>query len=197
MKNSVEKIRKAALAELDSAVSSRALDEVRVKYLGRNGKVTLLLKEISKVPKDDRPGFGQMVNRLKNEVSAAIDEKAGKLAASEEEELLRSSELDVTLPGRRPLVGKKHIITQTMDELLDILADMGFSTEYGPEVESDFYNFEALNFPPDHPARDMQDTFFITDDLLLRTHTSPTQIRVMEKTKPPLRVAMPGKCFRN
>ena len=171
MKNSVEEIRKAALAELDSAVSSRALDEIRVKYLGRNGKVTLLLKEISKAPKDERPRFGQRVNQLKNEVSAAIDEKAGKLAAFEEEERLRSSELDVTLPGRRPLVGKKHIITQTMDELLDILADMGFSIEYGPEVESDFYNFEALNFPPDHPARDMQDTFFITDDLLLRTHT--------------------------
>ncbi len=194
---SIEQIREAALAEAGSATSAGVLDDVRVKYLGRSGKVTLLLREISRLPKEERPSFGQSVNKLKVEVAKAIDEAAETLARRDEGESLRSSALDVTLPGRRPLVGSRHIITQTMEEILDILTDMGFTIEYGPEVESDYYNFEALNFPPDHPARDMQDTFFITDSLLLRTHTSPTQIRVMEKTEPPLRVAMPGKCFRS
>ena len=197
MKDSIDEMRKNALSELETAGSTRELDIVRVKYLGRSGRITLLLKEISKLPGEEKPRFGKMVNLLKKDVSQAVEEKSAGLATKEEEERLRSSVLDVTLPGRRPLIGKKHIITQTMDEILDILAEMGFSIEYGPEVESDFYNFEALNFPHDHPARDMQDTFFITDDLLLRTHTSPTQIRVMEKTEPPLRVAMPGKCFRS
>ena len=197
MKDSVDQVRKDAFSELEAAGSTGELDAVRVKYLGRNGKITFLLKEISKLPAEDKPKFGQRVNLLKREVSQAVEEKSAALAVEEEKERLLSSALDVTLPGRRPLIGKKHIITQTMDEILGILAEMGFSIEYGPEVESDFYNFEALNFPHDHPARDMQDTFFITDDLLLRTHTSPTQIRVMEKTGPPLRVAMPGKCFRS
>jgi phenylalanyl-tRNA synthetase alpha chain len=197
MHEQLDDIRKSAFAELAAAKTSRELDDIRVKFLGRNGAVTHLLREISKVAEAERPRFGQSVNQLKNELTAAFEEKSASISSEEEQERVRSSALDITLPGRRPLLGKRHIITQTMEDMLGILSYMGFSIEYGPEVESDYYNFEALNFPPDHPARDMQDTFFINDTLLLRTHTSPTQIRVMEKKKPPIRVAMPGKCFRN
>jgi phenylalanyl-tRNA synthetase alpha chain len=197
MNKQLDEIRTSVLAEIKSASTSREIEEIRVKYLGRNGMVTHLLREISKVPAEERPRFGQAVNELKNSLTAAIDEKNVAITASEELEHQRSSALDITLPGRHPFIGKKHLVTQTMEEMLEILSYMGFSIAYGPEVESDYYNFEALNFPADHPARDMQDTFFINDTLLLRTHTSPTQIRVMEKKKPPIRVVMPGKCFRN
>jgi phenylalanyl-tRNA synthetase alpha chain len=197
MLEQLNEIRCLAFADLSAAKTSREVDDTRVKYLGRSGKVTFLLREISKLPEAERPSFGQMVNQLKNELIAAIDERSAIISKEEEQKQLASNALDVTLPGRRPSIGRKHIITQTMEDMLEILSYMGFSIEYGPEVESDYYNFEALNFPPDHPARDMQDSFFISDTLLLRTHTSPTQIRVMEKKKPPIRVAMPGKCFRN
>ena len=197
MKEQIDVIRKSAIEEISKASTSREVEELRIKYLGRSGQITLLLREISKVPESKRPLFGKSVNILKNEINTALEEKIAIVSSKEEEERLRLTALDVTLPGRMPLIGKKHIITQTIEEMLEILSYMGFSIEYGPEVESDYYNFEALNFPPDHPARDMQDTFFINDTLLLRTHTSPTQIRVMEKKKPPIRVAMPGKCFRN
>jgi len=187
--------------ELQTAVGEcadlRALDGVRVKYLGRKGIITELLKQIGTRPAAERRSFGAGVNELKRLATEAIEARKAELEAAETAAKVSQEEVDVTLPGRRPTIGRKHIITQTLDEIIGILKGMGFAVAYGPELETDYYNYEALNFPPDHPARDMQDTFWIDETHLLRTHTSPVQIRVMERTKPPVRVVMPGKCFRN
>ena len=175
----------------------QALEAARVKYLGRKGAVTGLLKQIGALPPEERRAFGQQVNELKRVAAEAIEARKAGLEAEAAPAKAASEALDVTLPGRRPAIGRKHIITQTLDEIITILKGMGFAVEYGPELETDYYNYEALNFPPNHPARDMQDTFWVDETRLLRTHTSPVQIRVMERMKPPVRVIMPGRCFRN
>ena len=182
---------------LAAAADLRALEEVRVKYLGRKGAITELLKRIGTLPPDERRGFGARVNELKLAATEAVESRKAALESAEAAARTASEAVDVTLPGRRPAVGRKHIVIQTLDEIIEILKGMGFAVEYGPELETDYYNYEALNFPPNHPARDMQDTFWIDDTYLLRTHTSPVQIRVMERMQPPVRVIMPGKCFRN
>ncbi len=197
MLEEIEKVRKEFDAAIEKCKSSEELEKVRVRYLGRKGSITGLLKAIGKLNAEQRPRFGKMMNELKVQATELLEKKMEELKAAEEEKRIKQEAIDVTLPGRRPLVGKKHILTQTMDEMIEILVSMGFSVEYGPEVETDYYNYEALNFPKDHPARDMHDTFYLSEELLLRTHTSPTQIRVMEKMQPPIRVIMPGKCFRN
>jgi phenylalanyl-tRNA synthetase alpha chain len=187
--------------ELQEAIAAcadlRALEAVRVKYLGRKGVITELLKQIGTIAPEERRDFGRQVNELKQTATEAIRSRKGELGAAEAAARVASEEVDVTLPGRRRTIGRKHIITQTLDEIIGILKGMGFAVAYGPELETDYYNYEALNFPPNHPARDMQDTFWIDDTHLLRTHTSPVQIRVMERMQPPVRVIMPGKCFRN
>ena len=175
----------------------QALEAVRVKYLGRKGAITGLLKQIGALPPEERRAFGQQVNELKRVAAEAIEARKAGLEAEAAPAKAASEAVDVTLPGRRPAIGRKHIITQTLDEIITILKGMGFAVEYGPELETDYYNYEALNFPPNHPARDMQDTFWIDETRLLRTHTSPVQIRVMERMEPPVRVIMPGRCFRN
>jgi phenylalanyl-tRNA synthetase alpha chain len=154
----------------------------------------LYLKEATN---DERPLFGKQINDLKLEISSHLENSFKRLDLEEETLKLENEYLDVTLPGRKHFWGRYHIITLTMYKMIDAFVSMGFSVETGPDVDSDFYNFEGLNFAKDHPARDMQDTFYISDDLLLRTHTSNVQVRVMEESKPPIRCIAPGKCFRN
>ncbi len=195
-----EQIEQARIEATEEVARCRRSDEVeslRIKYLGRKGIISSLMSQLPTLPEGDRREVGRLLNEGKSEITSLIAGKASQIEQTEAEARLRSESIDITLPGRKPLQGRKHVISQTLDEIIGILAYHGFRVEYGPELETDYYNFVALNFPDDHPARDMHDTFYVTDELLLRTHTSPTQIHVMEKYKPPVRVCMPGKCFRN
>jgi phenylalanyl-tRNA synthetase alpha chain len=168
------------------------LEKLRVEYLGAKGKLNELARSVGTLPKDQRPSAGEAANRAKSEVGAAHQAALSALGSNRK----ASEPVDVTLPGRMPPLGHQHLIYQTMEEICGIFAKLGFSVVEGPEVETDYYNFEALNFPADHPSRDMQETFFVGDKLLLRTHTSPVQIRTMERVKPPVWVVAPGKTFR-
>ncbi|MEJ2617435.1 MAG: phenylalanine--tRNA ligase subunit alpha [Ignavibacteriaceae bacterium] len=172
----------------------RQLEDIRIKYLSRNGLVAGLFEELKSVSKEEKPALGKELNSFRAFVTEKFNFLKEKLDSNS-----KSSEdkFDLTLPGISREIGRKHILTQTLDEIRAIFKGMGFSVSEGPEIESDYNNFEALNFPHDHPARDMQDTFFLSKDFLLRTHTSPVQIRVMEKNEPPVRVIMPGRCYRN
>jgi phenylalanyl-tRNA synthetase alpha chain len=197
MSDKLEQLEAHVRAAVEACADLRALEAVRVEYLGRRGTITELLKQVGTMPPEERRDFGRRANELKQLAAEAIEARRAALEASEAAAAVSREAVDVTLPGRRPTVGRKHIVTQTLDEIIEILKGMGFAAEYGPELETDYYNYEALNFPPNHPARDMQDTFWVDDTYLLRTHTSPVQIRVMERMQPPVRVIMPGKCFRN
>ena len=197
MKEKLNAIREAAQAALADCADARALDAVLVKYLGKKGEVTALMKNMRNLSAEERPVFGQMVNDLR----AAIDD--GLTAARERIEeaalaaKLKNETIDVTMPGEPVTVGRKHPLNVVLDEVKDIFLGMGFSIGEGPEVELDYYNFEALNIPKDHPARDTQDTFYISDNVVLRTQTSPIQVRTMEKQKPPIRIIAPGRVFRS
>lgn len=184
-------------SDLEKVRTSIELDNIKVKYLGRKGPIQDLMKELRQATAEERPVYGKRINDLKTELESSIETFASLLINKEEEEALAKEGIDVTLPGRKSFPGRKHVITQALDEIIDILIGMGFSVEYGPDIDSDYYNFEALNFPHDHPARDMQDTFYLSADYLLRTHTSNTQVRVMERCEPPIRVIAPGKAYRN
>ncbi len=194
MKEKIEKIRTQALAEIGAARSADDLDRFRLTYLVRKGKIAELFDQLRTVPPAEKPAVGKMLNELRNAIQAAFD---AKQQAVESNAGTKKGFIDLTIPGRLRPVGTKHPITQTLDEMKRIFLNLGFSIVDGPEVEDDYHNFGALNFAPDHPARDMQDTFFISEQVLLRTHTSPVQIRVMENQKPPVRVVMPGRCYRN
>jgi phenylalanyl-tRNA synthetase alpha chain len=188
-----EKIGKDALAELKKVTDLTVLEEFRIKYLGRKGQVTQMLSRIGTLPAEQKRQAGQLANRIKNDVSRAFEELKSALAARQE----KPAELiDVTLPGIRARIGKPHVITQTLNELLEIFGRMGFGVAYGPEVEDEWHNFIALNIGPEHPARDPADNFYIDDDILLRSQTSTIQIRVMERTRPPIRVVAPGRVYR-
>ena len=189
-----EKIGKQAIADLRQVRDLKGLEQFRIKYLGRKGLVTVMLSEIGGVPKEQRASAGQLANKIKKEVAAAFEQIKTSLTTAERE---KTKELiDVTLPGIRPQIGKMHVITQTITELLETFGRMGFAVAYGPEVEDEWHNFIALNIPPEHPARDPLDNFYIDDNTLLRTQTSTIQIRVMEKQKPPIRVVAPGRVYR-
>jgi len=193
-KKSIEQIKKQALEEIQGANEPGSLDQVRVKYLGRKGSITSLLKGLKDFSKEDRPALGQLSNQLKGDLEKALAERMKGFEVG----LRRKKEFfDHTLPGRGGWQGKHHPLTQVNNRITEIFYGMGFEIARGPDVESDYYNFSALNFPPDHPARDMQDTFYVKDDLLLRTHTSPVQVRVFEKRKPPVKIIAPGRCYRN
>jgi len=180
---------------LISAVSDdKQLEEIRIKYLSRNGILAEMFEEMKKLPKELKPTIGKDLNILRNEAESLFNEVKQKIEAAKS---VGSAVIDSTLPERKLVMGSKHIITQTLDEMKSIFMGLGFSVSEGPELESDFNNFEALNFPADHPARDMQDTFFVNEEFLLRTHTSPVQVRVMQNKKPPVREIMPGRVFRN
>jgi phenylalanyl-tRNA synthetase alpha chain len=180
--------------DLAQVSSLKDLEELRLKYLSRNGLVSNLFEKLKEVPKEEKPVIGGKLNILRSYVTDNYNTVKTKL---ESEETTTFQIIDLTLPGIERQIGSKHILTQTVDEIKSIFKGMGFSVAEGPELESDWYNFGALNFAPDHPARDMQDTFFISKDFLLRTHTSPVQARVMEKHQPPIRTIMPGRVYRN
>ena len=186
-------IGKEALEAIKGVTDAAALEDFRIKYLGRKGSVTGMLSQIGKLPASERKEGGQLANKIKNEVTTAF-EAAKKALSSASGKSKRT--VDVTLPGERIAIGKNHIITQTVSDLLEIFGRMGFSIAYGPEVENEWHNFIALNIPADHPARDPVDNFYIDDATLLRSQTSTIQIRVMENTPPPIRVVAPGRVYR-
>ncbi|MFN4174881.1 MAG: phenylalanine--tRNA ligase subunit alpha [Parachlamydiaceae bacterium] len=188
---------RAFQTELNQVKSTKELEDLRVKYLGKKGPVQDLMKNIKDITPEERPAFGQAVNDLKTTISTTLEELTYRLILEEEKVQLEKERIDVTEPGRKGYIGSKHILTAFMDEILEVMISMGFSVQYGPDIETDYYNFEALNFAKDHPARDMQDTFYVGPDLLLKTHTSNVQMRVMESEKPPIRIASPGRAFRN
>ena len=193
MDKHIEQIQQDFLKSLNQAKDAAEIQALSVQYLGRKGLITLVLKGISQLPKEERPGAGKKANQVRVAVDKAVQEALQNIAT---ENTTAEDAIDVSLPGRSPLKGSLHPVSQIQQEICDIFGRLGFDVAEGPEVESDYYNFEALNFPKNHPARDMQDTFFVSDDIVLRTHTSPLQIRIMEKTSPPVRVVTPGKVFR-
>ncbi len=196
MREKLEALKEKALRELEGLDSLQKLREFQVRYLGRKGELKSLLKEMGRLAPEERPLVGQLANRIKDLVEKAIAEKERVLRAQEEERRLEAERIDVTLPGRGPDLGGVHPLTRVLREIEEVFISLGFQVAQGPEIETDYYNFEALNIPPHHPARDMQDTFYIEGGLLLRTHTSPVQIRVMERFRPPIRIIAPGKVYR-
>lgn len=185
-------VEKQFAEDLQSSSSNNDLEQIRTKYLGRKGLITDYFKKMNSFPIELRPKIGKELNRLKSHCQVAIEEQKSRIISEE----AREEFIDVTLPGNRNFVGRKHPLTQVLEEIEDIFISMGFTVEEGPEVESEYYNFEALNTPEHHPSRDLQDTLYIDKGILLRTHTSPVQVRVMEKQRPPIRIIAPGRCFR-
>ncbi|UCD36346.1 MAG: phenylalanine--tRNA ligase subunit alpha, partial [Nitrospiraceae bacterium] len=196
MLSDIESIEAGARDEISRAESLRDVQDIRVKYLGRKGVITARLKSLGSVPQEDRPETGRVLNDARNIIETLLKQKEEVLRSSELTRALQTDRIDITVPGCSIPPGHLHPVTQVLNELISIFVSLGFTVEEGPEIELDYYNFEALNFPPDHPARDMQDTFFISDDVVLRTHTSSVQVRVMEKNTPPLRVIAAGKVYR-
>jgi phenylalanyl-tRNA synthetase alpha chain len=193
LQNSIVDIEKEAFESIEQAADQDQLEQISIKYLGRKGVLTKFLRNISALPEDERPAAGKNANILKGKLEAAI---RSALLTFETSSARDFTGIDVTLPGRPFLCGSLHPITQVAKEISDIFLRLGFDIAESPEVETDYYNFEALNIPKYHPARDMQDTFYVSENIVLRTHTSPSQPRVMEKTQPPVRIISPGKVFR-
>lgn len=196
MKDRLKKLEREALAAIVATESTAALQDVRVTFLGKKGAVTDLMKGMRDLAPEERPTIGALVNSLKETLDDAFSKRDLLLQQAAVAERISSEKIDVTLPGRQSFSGSKHPVTLVTEEIVEIFSSLGFSVEEGPEIEQDFYNFEALNIPKDHPARDMQDTFYINDDVVLRTHTSPVQIRSMLKQPPPIRVIAPGTVYR-
>lgn len=196
MINELQQLGKDALAELKDAKTLDQFQSIKTKYLGRKGLLTGILRNIAKVSDDEKPLFGKLCNELKSSLNAKIDEALQKHTGLKKEDGLLKDKIDITLPGNAIKCGRIHPVIQVRQEICSIFASYGFSIVEGPEIELDYYNFEALNIPQDHPARDMQDTFYIEDNVVLRTHTSPVQVRVMEKIQPPLRILSPGRVYR-
>lgn len=190
----ITEIKESFYTDIKSVSSLKDVEEIRLKYFSRNGLVSQLFEDLKDVVKEEKPILGKKLNLLRNEVSSYFEEVKERISSTQSN---KENEIDLTLPGKNYIVGSKHILTQTLDEIKSIFKGLGFSVANGPELESDYYNFESLNFPADHPARDMQDTFFVSKDFLLRTHTTPVQIRLMEKQAPPVRAIMPGRVYRN
>ena len=196
MKEQLEAANNQIKADLSSIKDESSLQQLKSKYLGKKGIITDMLKSMRDLSGEQKKEFGQAINNVKNSIEALINEKQNELKETKKAKTLVEEQIDVTLPGRGLPVGAKHPISRVMDEIVYTFERMGFSVAEGPEVELDYYNFEALNIPKDHPARDMQDTFYISDDIVLRTHTSPVQIRVMQKQSPPVKIIAPGKVYR-
>jgi phenylalanyl-tRNA synthetase alpha chain len=192
----VDAIAGEAREAIARAASSAELEALRVRYLGRQGALTQLLRSLGTLPADERPLVGAAANEAKRDLEALLDARLAEAQARERQAQRARERVDLTLPGRRPPLGAVHPLTRVHDEIVAIFVGLGFSVAEGPEIESDYYNFEALNLPKDHPARDMQDTFYLSEDTLLRTHTSPVQIRTMQAQRPPVRIIVPGKVYR-
>ena len=198
LEEKIEQLKQEAAAVIrQHAATLPELNDIRVKYLGKKGEITSLLRGLGQLSQADRPRIGQIVNEARAQLEALIAQKNSELKARELEKRLASEEIDITLPGRIQPVGHLHPLTITQNRIKSIFMDMGFTVEEGPEIERDYFNFEALNLPKDHPARDMQDSFYITEEILMRTQTSPVQARTMEKGKLPIRMISPGRVFRS
>ncbi len=198
MKEKLEALKKAALEELESAGGLQALNELRIKYLGKKGPLTEILRGMGALSAEERPVIGQVANDVRSAIEGILNRKTEVLEQAATDNRLSGETIDVTLPGRKRPEGTIHPLSKVIQDIEDIFLGMGYKVAEGPEVEQDYYNFEALNLPKNHPARDMQDSFYITEDILLRTHTSPVQVRTMEKMKGevPLKVICPGKVYR-
>ena len=196
MKDKLEQIKTEAKKEFEEVKDEVNLQNVKARFIGRKGFLTEVLKEIPNLPADERPHVGKLVNEVKIFIEGLYEKRLKVIKEEEQRRRVLEERVDITLPGRGVRLGGKHPITQVMEEIIRIFERMGFEVAEGPEIELDYYNFEALNIPKDHPARDMQDTFYISDEIILRTHTSPVQIRVMEKQKPPVKIIAPGKVYR-
>lgn len=194
LKEKITSLREEFNKEIAQTDSPARLEDLRLKYLSRNGSLSKLFDELKNVSKDEKPLLGKELNLLRGEVTERFNALKDEIETSKETE---KGVMDLTLPGKLKPSGSRHILTQTVDEIKNIFKGLGFAVALGPEIESDYYNFEALNFPPDHPARDMQDTYFVSSSYVLRTHTTPVQIRIMEKHQPPVRAIMPGRVYRN
>ncbi len=197
MKEKLAKIKDDALRQIESSDALEKLNEVRVNFLGKKGELTTVLKSMKDVAPEDRPKVGQMVNELRDEIEHVLEQAKTKMEAKARESAMKREVIDVTLPAKRNLIGHRHPNRIVLDEVERIFIGMGYEVVEGPEVEYDYYNFEALNIPADHPAKDEQDTFYVTNDILLRTQTSPVQVRTMEKGKLPIRMIAPGRVFRS
>lgn len=197
MKEKLQNIKISAEAALAGAAGLSELEELRIKYLGKKGELTSVLKEMGKLSAEERPIIGALANEIRDTLGSEIDKKKSELERALQAERLKAEVIDVTMPGKRNKTGKLHPLTKVVEEVNDIFIGLGFEIVDGPEVEYDYYNFEALNIPKNHPARDTQDTFYIEDNIVMRTQTSPMQVRVMEKKKPPIRILAPGRVYRS
>ncbi len=196
MKAELQAIQAEALAALKSVETPDALESLRITYFGRRGKLTDVMKGMGKLSKAERPEIGKLANEVRTTLTQAFEAATQALHRQQQEHQLAAEAVDITLPGRKPAYGKAHPITQTLERIEAIFRQMGFAVVTGPNIETEYYNFDALNTPADHPARDLHDTFYLMDGHLLRTHNSPVQIRAMENQKPPVRIIVPGKCYR-
>lgn len=197
MQEKLEHIKQEALESIEGAEQSNSLEEVRIKFLGKKGALTQILRGMGKLSPEERPVMGQLANQVRESIESALGQKLDEMEEKVLARKLLKETIDVTLPGNRPPVGKLHPLTTVLNQITEIFLGMGFDVAEGPEVELDYYNFEALNIPKNHPARDTQDTFYINDNIVLRTHTSPTQIRTMENQKPPIKILVPGRVYRS
>lgn len=184
-------------AALKSAHDLKSLEALKIAYLGKKGAVSGLMGQLREIPDDQKKLFGQKVNEFKEHVAQALENAIQQMEKKEMQSRLEKEVVDISLPGQRALAGRRHILMETMDEMLKILSDMGFAIQYSPELDSEYYNYGGLNYPEDHPARDMQDTYYVSQELLMRSHTTNIQLHVMQHNQPPLRIACPGKCYRN
>jgi phenylalanyl-tRNA synthetase alpha chain len=196
MKATLEKLKDDAISNIKNTSDPDELENFRVKYLGKKGELTSILKGLGQLPPEERPAMGKMANEVKEEITYVLDSKVDELKQKALDEKILGESIDITLPGRRIKPGHIHPITRITDEIKEIFKGAGFTVVEGPEVESEYYNFQALNIPADHPSREMWDSFYFGEGLLLRSHTSPVQVRVMENTRPPVKVVVPGKCYR-
>lgn len=197
MKEKLNQIKTAAKELVEKSTGLSDIEEIRVRFLGKKGELTSVLRGMGALSAEERPIVGALANQIRADIESTIDQKRKALADAAEQLKLKAETIDVTMPGKVKPLGKKHPLTQVLDEIKDIFIGMGFRIAQGPEIEYDHYNFEMLNMPKDHPARDTQDTFYITENVLLRTQTSPMQIRVMENTKPPIKIIAPGRVYRS
>ena len=196
MKEQLEQLQTTALAEIATASSLSVLEDARVRFLGRKGELTEVLRGLGALSAEERPAAGQLANVVKEAVTQALDARKALLEETEMAGKAKQEQVDHTLPGRRPTQGGLHVLSQVAEEIQGIFAEMGFQVASGPDIETEYYNFDALNTPDDHPARDSHDTFFVRPGTVLRTHTSPVQMRVMEKVQPPVAIIAPGRVYR-
>ncbi len=197
MKDKIDELKRAALAAVAAAETSAELGDIKVRFLGKSGEITSLMKGLGALSKEERPEAGKVLNMARTEIENAIESKLESALRREKEARLAAEAVDVTLPANTAKRGTLHPITQVREEIVNVFLGMGFSVAEGPEIESDLFNFQLLNVPKDHPARDMQDTFYVNDSFVLRTHTSPMQARIMTTEKPPIRVVIPGRVYRS